>query len=81
MDLKVCLVKEKLISKNSTFSPPVSKRSNGSFGRSKPYKHGSIKKLFLISRGIGVPELYENFKEFFDELGLWCLHYYPARDF
>ena len=29
----------------------------------------------------GLSELYENFKIFFDELGLWSLQYYLAADF
>ena len=66
MDLSVCLEKEKLLSENSTVHPPVSEKSKGSSSRSKPCKHGSVKKLFLIGLGKGIPELYENFKVFFD---------------
>ena len=81
MDLKVCLEKEKLLNENTTDSTTVSKKSKGSFDISKSCRHDSVQELFLISLGKGVQELYKNFKVIFDELGLWGLHCYPAKDF
>ena len=66
MDLSVCLEKEKMFSEESTVSPPVFEKSKCSSSQSKPFKHGSVKKLFLISLGKGVQEFIENFKVFFD---------------
>ena len=81
MDLSVCLENEKQSSENSTMGSPPSKRSKSSSSQSKSRKPGSVKQLFIIGICKGLPELYDNFKIFFDELGLQGLQYCLAADF
>ena len=79
IDLNVCLEYKKLCSEASSASSPLSKRVKGFLSRSKSCKSGSVKKLFIVEMRNGIPELYDNFSIFFDELGIRGLTYSDQR--
>ena len=80
-DMNVALEHEKLCREKSFLNSPSSKRSKNSSGQYKSKKSSNFRQLFIIGICKGLSELYENFKIFFDELGLRKLQYYLAADF